>query len=246
MAKKKDDAALPAEPAPPLGRAERYWVESRRPLAALAFILPLLMIYEAGVLWFGVSPNGADDFMRRLLDLLGFSRHFLLPLLTVGILLGWHHLSRAPWRIAPGVPPAMAVESIVLALALHAIAVAQNAVLSLGRLDAAQEGIKRAIGFLGAGVYEELLFRLILFSALAWAIRRAGVPGRWGAIAAAATVSLLFAAAHHVGPAGEAFAWPPFLFRFVAGLYFSAAFVYRGFGIAAGSHAAYDILAGTF
>jgi hypothetical protein len=37
-----------------------------------------------------------------------------------------------------------------------------------------------------------------------------------------------------------------FLFRFLAGICFSLVFIYRGFGIAAGSHALYDILMGMF
>ena len=111
----------PAEHLSLLHRAERYWVESRRPLASLVFILPLLVIYEVGVLWFGVRPNGADDFMRRLLDMLGFGQHFLLPGLIVGILLGWHYLSRSPWRLSAGVLSAMAVESIVLGLCVRVI-----------------------------------------------------------------------------------------------------------------------------
>ena len=53
----------------PLGQlAERYWVESRRPLASLVLISPLLVVYEAGVLLLGVQ-NGADAVLRRLLDL---------------------------------------------------------------------------------------------------------------------------------------------------------------------------------
>jgi hypothetical protein len=40
------------------------------------------------------------------------------------------------------------------------------------------------------------------------------------------------------------FDWYPFVFRTVAGLFFSALFIYRGFGIAAGTHAAYDMLVG--
>ena len=66
-------------------------------------------------------------------------------------------------------------------------------------------------------------------------------------IAAAIVSSLLFAAAHHVGVHGE---WPihwfDFTFRVVAGMFFSFVFIYRGFGIAAGSHAAYDLLVGLF
>jgi membrane protease YdiL (CAAX protease family) len=56
--------------------------------------------------------------------------------------------------------------------------------------------------------------------------------------------SLLFAVAHYVGPYGDVPRWPSFLFRTLAGIFFAVVFLYRGFGIAAGSHAAYDILLG--
>ena len=75
-----------------------YWQQSRRPLVSLAFVAPLLLIYEAGILWLGPQAmrNGADVWLRQLLDLLGFSQYFLLPLLTVGLLAGWHHVTRQP------------------------------------------------------------------------------------------------------------------------------------------------------
>ena len=49
---------------------------------------------------------------------------------------------------------------------------------------------------------------------------------------------------HHAGAPGEAFTWFAFIFRWMAGVYFSWVFVTRGFGIAVGTHAAYDILVG--
>jgi membrane protease YdiL (CAAX protease family) len=63
-------------------------------------------------------------------------------------------------------------------------------------------------------------------------------------IVAVTTTSLLFAAAHYVGPYGDPFNGFTFLFRSLAGVFFSILFVYRGFGITAGTHAAYDILVG--
>ena len=56
--------------------------------------------------------------------------------------------------------------------------------------------------------------------------------------------SLLFSAAHYVGPCGDPFRWLTFLFRFLAGVFFAVLFRYRGFGIAAGTHAFYDVLVG--
>jgi membrane protease YdiL (CAAX protease family) len=237
----------PSEHVSLLGRAERYWAESRRPLTSLAFIAPLLVVYEVGVLCWRVRPNGADDFMRRLLDLFGFGQHFLLPGLIVAILLGWHYLSRQPWKLSGGVLSAMAVEAVLLGLWLRAIVFFQNSLaLDIGEVvERMKNGFLNAVGFLGAGIYEELLFRLILLSLLAWAFRRAGATPRVSMIAAVLLSSLLFAAAHHVGPYGEwPIRWSRFIFRMVAGIFFSLVYVYRGFGIAAGSHAAYDILVG--
>ena len=51
-----------------------YWQQSRRPLASLAFVTPLLAIYEFGVLWLGPQAmrNGADVWLRQWLDEIGF------------------------------------------------------------------------------------------------------------------------------------------------------------------------------
>ena len=233
----------------PLGQmAERYWTESRQPLASLVFIAPLLVVYEAGVLLLGVQ-NGADAFMRRLLDMFGFGQHLVLPMLTVCILLGWQYLSRRPWLISAGVVSTMAVESILLGLCLRLVPFLQNYVLAA--IDAPVANIlytklQNAVGFIGAGIYEELLFRLILLSLLAWGLRQTGMKPRISTIAAVLLSSLIFAAAHHVGSSGESFLLFTFLFRTIAGVFFSIVFIYRGFGIAAGSHAAYDILVGVF
>src|SRR3712207_2961655 len=76
-----------------------YWWASRRPLSSLVFVLPLLVVYELGVLALGPSAirNGADVWLRQLLDLVGLPHYFLLPALTVGLLLVWQHLNRDPW-----------------------------------------------------------------------------------------------------------------------------------------------------
>ena len=66
--------------------------------------------------------------------------------------------------------------------------------------------------------------------------RRASVF--WGIV----LTSVLFSAAHYIGPAGDKFGWTTFLFRFLAGAYFAVLFRCRGFGIAAGTHAFYDVL----
>ena len=61
---------------------------------------------------------------------------------------------------------------------------------------------------------------------------------------AAVVSALLFSAAHHVGPYGEKMNSYVFLFRTMAGVYFALLFQFRGFAVAAGAHACYDVLVG--
>ena len=63
------------------------------------------------------------------------------------------------------------------------------------------------------------------------------------AVPLAATASaLLFSAAHHIGPYGQPYSNYLFLFRLIAGLYFAVLFQFRGFGIAVGAHACYNLM----
>jgi membrane protease YdiL (CAAX protease family) len=237
--------ATPSQHLPWNKKADRYWIESRRPLASLVFLAPLLIVYELGFLFFGVQ-NGADAFLLRLFNLFGFGQHLLLPFLMVCILLGWHYLAREPWQLSGGIISAMAAECVLMGVVLRIILSVQHALFrafGASVLVSFGDACKDAIGLLGAGIYEELLFRLILLSLVTWALRRAGVAPRVGAIAAIVLTSVLFSAVHYLGVNGDTFRWYSFSFRFVAGIFFSALFLYRGFGIAAGSHAAYDVLA---
>ena len=94
---------------------------------------------------------------------------------------------------------------------------------------------------LGAGLYEELLFRVLLVSGLLWLGRRALGLAPVAATAGAVVVgAVVFSAFHYLGPFGDRLEAGSFVFRAVAGLAFSALYVTRGFGITAWTHALYD------
>jgi membrane protease YdiL (CAAX protease family) len=138
----------------------------------------------------------------------------------------------------------MAAECLLWAMALVAIARLQDRLWPLAA-NAAREGFfSRLIGFCGAGLYEEVLFRLLLLPALAWCFARLGMSVPRAAVGGLVVSSLLFSAAHYVGPLGDTFEPYSFTFRTIAGLFFAGLFLWRGFGIAAGTHAAYDMLVG--
>lgn len=254
MAKITEEKAAPS--AKPPGD---YWSQSRRPLASLLFAGPLLAIYETGLICLGPSAprNGADAWLRERLKILGFRHeidYFLLPLLTVGILLAWHYVSRQPWRVSRKVLLGMAGECLVLAAALwlswglyqffqHAVwhAVSQTVQMEIGARNVAG-WLGTINSYFGAGIYEELLFRMILLN-LGMGLFLWLRAGRQASLVAGVVISsILFSAAHYIGPAGDSFDWLTFCFRFLAGAFFAVLYLYRGFGIAAGTHALYDVL----
>ena len=96
---------------------------------------------------------------------------------------------------------------------------------------------------LGAGIYEELLFRVLLVGALA-ATARALLGWRPLTAGVTATVvgAAIFSAFHYIGPYGDRWQLYSFAFRMVAGLFFSGLYLVRGFGITAWTHALYDVL----
>lgn len=107
-----------------------------------------------------------------------------------------------------------------------------------------------AITGVGAGIYEELIFRLILICALMLLFQDIiGLTHTTSMVIAILVSAALFSLHHHIifmhGRFDQTavFSWPPFLFRTIAGVYFAGLFAVRGFGITAGSHAFYDVLA---
>lgn len=239
-----DDAGPPASEQQ---RALSYRALSRTPLTSLVFTLPLVLAYEGGVLLLGrgTPRNGADVWLRQALDALGFGAYFLLPTLTVLGLLAWHHVEHDRWHFSPGVLLGMAGESMLWALVLVALARLQERLWPLQVPPAAWESLTaRLVGYCGAGLYEEVLFRLLMLPAVAWLLRRLGGSDETGLVGAIVLTSGIFSLAHYVGPLGDVFEPYSFTFRVIAGIFFALVFLGRGFGIAAGTHATYDMLVG--
>jgi len=103
---------------------------------------------------------------------------------------------------------------------------------------------------IGAGIYEELIFRLILICVLMLLFQDVLRLSRKSSIILSVLVSAaLFSAHHHIGyldgqfGQSSPFTWMEFGFRTIAGVYLAILFAIRGFGITAGTHAFYDIIA---
>ena len=261
------DAATSETAADAVGPAS-YWAQTRRPVVCLAFLAPLLVVYEAGALWLagfggGGPRNGADLWLRGVLGTAGPHAALALPFLVAGLLLAWNFYGHHPWRVRASTLQGMFGESLLWAFALVAAAAGADwavhgtvpglgwEVFGGGHADGpptasipVRETAARAVTFVGAGIYEELLFRLTLLP-VAYGLFRLLRANRTGAsILAVAATSLLFALAHHLGPGGEPVTAFASLFRVAAGAAFALLFVTRGFGVTVGTHSGYDLIVG--
>jgi hypothetical protein len=241
-------------------RPSSYWEATRRPFPSLLFAAPLVIVYEVAVVVLrgdsdqGALRSGADAWMRQALASAGLSHPWFLPLLLVVILMGWQISRSHDWRFSPTILGGMIAESLIWAVALLGVGRLIDlgfAYLEQGRppflavgTGAGRPTLTAVIGFIGAGVYEETLFRLMLVPTFFAILKLLQMPQVLSSSWAVTASALLFALAHHAGSPGEAFTWYAFVFRWMAGVFFAWVFVIRGFGIAVGTHTAYDILVG--
>ncbi|HJU89911.1 MAG TPA: CPBP family intramembrane glutamic endopeptidase [Gemmatimonadaceae bacterium] len=236
-----------------------YWRASREPRYSVLFALPLLLLYEALAATLsrdltGGVRNAADVILKSVFITLGGQHGLLIfgvALIGLGCWLVARDVRAHGMRLRFEYFAAMLAESVVLALFFGVIVGWMTAGL-LGTLPpfaiALQAPLEqmgwwtRLMISLGAGLYEELLFRVVLVTALAVFARRVlgWTPAVSGATAAVVG-ALVFSAFHYIGPFGDPWQLQSFVFRFIGGLGFSTIYLLRGFGITAWTHALYDV-----
>jgi len=171
---------------------------------------------------------------------------FEVLLALVGIALVVRDWRKHPGPLRWGVFPLMLLESVVLAFLIGIVLRYATAAVLHFFVLATPGGLgtpTELMVSLGAGIYEELLFRVILVGVLSLLAKRVFGWGPRGAGAFAVLLSaLVFSAFHYIGAYGDTLRLSSFLFRFLAGLVFSTLYVLRGFGITAWTHALYDVI----
>ncbi len=231
-----------------------YFEATRHPLPCLLFVLPLLLAYEGCVNFLGgahpeVLRNGADNWLRTGLAAVNIPMSWVPPALLLVLFGVWCYLRRdgKPGDLV-GALTGMGIESVSYALGLWGMSWLLTPLLKSAGVEMAAgtatgaNPLLQIIPYIGAGIYEEALFRLFLFSSLAWALTKLEVFPFLGVGLAALGSATLFATAHHIGPQGQPYSNFLFVFRLVAGLYFALLYQARGFGIAVGAHACYNVM----
>ncbi|HEU4612721.1 MAG TPA: CPBP family intramembrane glutamic endopeptidase [Kofleriaceae bacterium] len=203
--------------------------------ASFVLIFPLLLAYAVGVLFTG-RVNGADVVTRSLYAIAGSRTVYLLIYAALsGLFLLWIRRANRWSTLRLEVAAPVILEAAIYALTLGAlISLVLDRVLGMG-LDA-----RSVVGALGAGVHEELVFRLAMFGGFVALL--GGLERKFAIGLALVTSSLLFAAAHHLGAHGEPFTLHVFAFRTLAGAAFGAIFWFRSLAHAVYAHVLYDLV----
>ncbi|SRR6266536_525515 len=243
---------------PSLTTRTSYWQVSRAPRYSLLFALPLLVFYQVLALRLAHGErsvrNGADVILQALFTAVAGAWGpplFMVCLIGAGLWLVTRDMRAHGSRLRSRVFAAMLGEAIALALTFgFLVGSVTSGVLGMLQTLAVPGGgggemdwWTRLMVSLGAGIYEELLFRVLLVGALA-ATARALLGWRPLTAGVAATLAgaAIFSAFHYLGPYGDRWQLYSFAFRMVAGLFFSGLYLARGFGITAWAHALYDVL----
>lgn len=213
-----------------------YFDASRRLAASFVFITPLVGIYEIGVAVDPRARNGADPIFRELLAPLSHLGLLVLNLALLGLLFLAIAQTRKQRLRRPGLYGAMLLEACVWAGLLLAVAY----VLPPQRL-ALPGFLRDIVASVGAGIYEEALFRFLLMGGLILLLQRGlgGHPG-WVVPMAVAVSAFLFSLAHH-GIGGEPWDRGVFFFRALMGVLLGLICWARGLGIVVYTHALYNV-----
>jgi hypothetical protein len=213
----------------------------------LALTLPVFLAYHLGVVFLSIR-NGTDPLTGLLMQLAeGSTALYLLFTLAIGVVfagvLAW--LGRGQvFRTSKFLQ--ILVEGVVYAFVMRFVAAYVVGSMFARTGKASVHGFPGIIMSLGAGFYEELTFRLILFGLGSYLLRtllfaRGTLRGALMTWVWAFVCAGIFSAVHYVGPLGDPFDIKSFVFRLVLGMLLTIIFIFRGFAAAVWAHALYDI-----
>ena len=234
----------------------KYFNATRTATYGFLAALPLLILYEVGILFANTGQMqsvevGSAIWLKRLLAWFGGTGWLAMGVvvLIIGAVIYWSERESRP-PLKPGFFGLIIGESIIYAVVL-AFVVGGVVGLLFGVWVTPEMMVQsmRELGLfhqlalsIGAGLYEELVFRVILVGGLFLLVNKLVSKRTTAYIIAAVFGAFLFSLVHYTGPLGDAFTFSSFSFRFLFGLALNAVFLVRGFAVAAWTHALYDVL----
>ena len=224
-----------------------YWRYSRSAYYSAVAALPLLVIYEILIVlsqsrYWGIR-NAADVWIRTFLMAFDLqAQHITFVLIGISLALIPIAKSRARGiKLKANYFALMFAECLAFSLVLGVVL---QSILRLGGLSSGGPG-SGLMGNLalsvGAGLFEEIIFRVILLNLLFLLLSPLFKKKLVAAVFSVLLASFLFSLSHYVGTMADTWQLYSFMFRWAAGLLFTVLYFVRGFAITAYTHALYDI-----
>lgn len=222
------------------------------PLTSLLLVFPLFLAYQIGVLLMPAVYNGADLITSQMLQLLHGNRgtYMLLNLGLAAAFVVLMLVMRRKNEFDPRLFVPVLLESSIYALTMGSLIclvmvdllhVDPKMAIVCATTPEQSSLVAKIVLSLGAGVHEELVFRLLMVGGGTWLLSNVlGLRRSFAIVFTMLVSSVLFSAAHHV-IGGEPFRMGAFVYRILCGLIFASIFQWRGFAVAVYTHALYDI-----
>ena len=225
-----------------------YFNHSKSPLYGFVFTLPLFLFYELGV--FIISKeniismrNGADVLLRQVLSFFGINGMRWLGIIFLIAYIIIYIIHKKKWnkiQLHTFYLPIMMIESLFWSLCIYFFMLNVH-ILFMNPIGSII--IQRVTLAIGAGIYEEFLFRVLLILMLSKIII---FVFNWGSLLSKITSMIIsagiFSSFHFIGEFGDYFSFNIFMIRFFAGVLLGIIYFFRGFGIVAWAHSIYDLI----
>ena len=224
-----------------------YWRYSRSAYYSAVAALPLLVIYEILIVlsqsrYWGIR-NAADVWLRTFLMAFDLqAQHITFVLIGISLALIPIAKSRARGiKLKANYFTLMFAECLTFSLVLGVVL---QSILRLGGLSSGGPGsglMQNLALSVGAGLFEEIIFRVILLNLLFLLLSPLFKKKLVAAVFSVLVASFLFSLSHYVGSMADTWQLYSFMFRWAAGLLFTVLYFVRGFAITAYTHVLYDI-----
>lgn len=220
-----------------------YYFKSKSLFYSLIITFPLFIFYEIGIFYMfqaniPYSKNGADVLIEEFINMLGLNGYYAassILFIVFFLILYFQRKNFKTFKISSKYLSLMIMESFLYAVLL--VLLLQNIYLSQG---VNMNNLNNFILSIGAGLYEELIFRFFLLFFLSKSFIFIFKMKEFSSLLLSIIASsVLFSLFHYIGQ--ESFNSYSFTLRFVAGIYLSLIYINRGFGIVALTHAFYDL-----
>ena len=215
-----------------------YWRNTRSPIYSFLFTIPLFFIYEVGIFLTSSDDvvalrNGADALMRQILSAFGVNGlYWMGGVFFMGFLIVFL-IQRKYWE-------EIEVHGDYLLLMMGESLIWSIVLLMNPTGSMLVQQVTLAVG---AGIYEEFLFRVLLIAGIAGIL---GFILQWTETMKKGMAMIIaagiFSSFHFIGEYGDFFSFNVFMVRFLAGIVLGTLYFMRGFGITAWAHAIYDLI----